>query len=233
MNILAIDSSAAPASAALLKDGRLTACYYQNCGLTHSATLMPMIAVLLENCGADRQDLDLIAVSHGPGSFTGLRIGAATAKGLALGLGIGCIGVSTLAAMAEQLRDREGICVCAMDARRGQVYNANFRLGNPPIRLCDDRAVAAEQLAEELKEISEPIYIVGDGAHIAAKALESAGIPFTLPFELVSFQTAAGVAFAAGRLAEEGQAIAPEALEPVYIRLSQAERELLERGKDK
>ena len=121
MKILAFESSAVSASVALTEDDRLVAQSFQNCGLTHSRTLLPMAEALLANCGVTINDVDALAVAHGPGSFTGVRIGVATVKGLALGADKPCVGVSTLEAMAWGARALGGSLCCVMDARTGQV----------------------------------------------------------------------------------------------------------------
>ena len=142
MKILAFESSAVSASVALIEDERLVAQSFQNCGLTHSRTLLPMVENLLANCGVSLADVDAIAVAHGPGSFTGVRIGVATVKGLALGADKPCLGVSTLEAMAWGARALGGDLCCVMDARAGQVYNALFTVEDGRVhRLCDDRAI--------------------------------------------------------------------------------------------
>lgn len=230
MIILSVDSSAGPASAALLDEDKLLGCYYQNCGLTHSATLMPIIDALLKNCRVTPDMLGLLAVSVGPGSFTGIRIGVSTIKGLSLGLDVPCVGVSTLEAMAEQLTDREGLAVCVMDARRNQVYNAVFKLSRGASRITPDRTIEIDALMDELTGIDDTVYIVGDGAALVSQAFDGRNIKYTLPFGLIANQTAAGVAYAAKRLYGEGKSVTPDELNPVYLRLSQAERELLERG---
>ena len=225
MRILALESSALAASAALCRDGECEGLCLQNCGLTHSETLLPMAENLLKGCGLSVGDVDLIAVARGPGSFTGVRIGVAAAKGLSWGAEKPCCGVSTLEAMAWQaarLRDR--LLCCCMDARRGQVYNALFRAsGERPERLSEDRAIS---LPELLPELREPPVLLGDGARITAEALEKAGIPYELAPETLRLQSAWGVALAALHAPRESWG-EPE---PVYLRLSQAERERLARG---
>ena len=224
MKILALESSALAASAALWEDGKCVGLYLQNCGLTHSETLLPMAENLLKGCGLPLQAADLVAVARGPGSFTGVRIGVATAKGLSWGLDKPCCGVSTLEAMAWQGAHLEGrLLCCCMDARRGQVYNALFRAeGTGLRRLREDRAIALGELLPELTE--EPV-LLGDGAELTAKALAEAGLPFTLAPEPVRIQSAWGVALAAANAPREAWG-EPE---PVYLRLSQAERERLAR----
>lgn len=228
MKILAIESSAKAASCALSVDGRLVAQYFQNCGLTHSATLLPMINGMLEGCGIGVAELDRIAVAKGPGSFTGLRIGVAAAKGLSWGAEKPVCGVSTLEGMAWQAACLNPLVCCVMDARRAQVYNALFDVAEGrPRRLCEDRAVSLEQLANELKNYEKPFLLVGDGTDLCYDYMDKAGIPILLPPEHLKHQSAAGVAMAAA----QAEPISSNELKPEYIRLSQAERELLERQK--
>ncbi len=224
MRILALESTARAASAALWEDGRCVGLYLQNCGLTHSQTLLPMVENLLKGCSLRVSDADLIAVARGPGSFTGVRIGVAAAKGLSWGADRPCCGVSTLEAMAMQALCLEGrLLCCCMDARRGQVYNALFRVsGGTPERLSEDRALS---LAELLPELPEAPVLLGDGAELTARAMEEAALPYTLAPEPLRIQSAWGVALAAAKAPRESWG-EPE---PVYLRLSQAERERLER----
>ena len=224
MLILGIESSARAASAALCRDGELLGQYYQCAGLTHSRTLLPMAEELLRGTDTALADIDGVAVSVGPGSFTGVRIGVSTAKGLAWGAQKPAIGVSTLEAMAYHgLAAGEGALVCAaMDARRSQIYNALFEIrGGKPVRLCEDRAISLAELGEELGKMQKSAFLVGDGAQLCYNTCLDMGIPAVLaPGNLVS-QSAWGVAMAAF-----GQTPAPaEELLPVYLRLSQAERE--------
>ena len=224
MKILALESTAKAASAALWEDGRCVGLYLQNCGLTHSETLLPMAENLLRSCRTELKEVDLIAVARGPGSFTGVRIGVAAAKGLMWGLMKPCCGVSTLEAMAWQAGAYEGkLLCCCMDARRSQVYCGLFRMeGGVPRRVAEDRAMA---IAELLPEISEEAVLLGDGAHLMAKAMEEAQLPYLLAPEPMGIQSAWGVALAAAHTdpADWGEP------DPVYLRLSQAERERLER----
>lgn len=224
MKILALESSALAASAALWEDGKCVGLYLQNCSLTHSETLLPMAENLLKGCNVPLNEVDLIAVARGPGSFTGVRIGVATAKGLSWGLDKPCCGVSTLEAMAWQGVHLEGkLLCCCMDARRGQVYNALFRAEGAGLkRLSEDRAIALSELLPELREA--PV-LLGDGAALTAKALTEAALSFTLAPEPICIQSAWGVALAAAHAPQEAWG-EPE---PVYLRLSQAERERLAR----
>ena len=172
MRILAFETSAKAASTALLEDGRLLGEIYQNTGLTHSQTLMVMAQDLLKQCGKTVEDISAVAVAEGPGSFTGVRIGVAAAKGFAWGGEIPCCGVSTLEAMAEMAGVFQGyLCPC-MDARRSQVYNALFYVNRGEIqRLTPDRAIALCDLEKELKNLQEPIFLVGDGSNLCYNTL--------------------------------------------------------------
>ena len=234
MNILALESSAAACSAALCRDGALVAQSFQNSGLTHSRTLLPMVRDMLKNCGERLDGVDVIAVAAGPGSFTGLRIGVAAAKGLAWAGGQPCAPCSTLESMAWPLAHMEGwLIVCAMDARRGQIYNALFRgEGDRLERLCPDRAVSLEELGEELKNFSESKIVVGDGAQLCYNTLREQISDLALAPVHLRAQSAWGVARAAERLAAENALVPGQELVPVYHRLSQAERERLERERN-
>lgn len=231
MNILALESSAAACSAALCRDGGLTAQSFQCSGLTHSRTLLPMVHDLLKNCGESLDRVDVIAVAAGPGSFTGLRIGVAAAKGLAWAGGQLCAPCSTLEAMAWPLAHLEGkLIVCAMDARRKQVYNALFLAkGDRLDRLAPDRAISLEELGEELKKFRQSKIVVGDGAGLCYNSLRDQIPGLALAPVHLRMQSAWGVARAAEALAETGALVPGEDLVPVYHRLSQAERERLAR----
>lgn len=225
MLILALDSSAAPASVALLEDGKILSEFYINTKQTHSQTLMPMVESVLKLTNKTLDDVTCMAVSAGPGSFTGVRIGVSCVKGLSMTRNIPCAGVSTLRAMAENARQLTGIVCAVMDARCGQVYNALFRAeGGKLTRLCDDRALPIAELLEECKTFTEKIYLVGDGAELCYKTF--AAIRAELLQPQLRFQRASGVAMAAQEMVENGQTVTPDALMPIYLRLPQAEREL-------
>ena len=226
MKILAIESSARAASVAVCHDGELLAQYFQNTGLTHSRTLLKMTEDLLLSSGIRLGDLDAVAVARGPGSFTGIRIGVSAAMGLAWGADLPVCGVSTLEAMAH-LADAAGYTVCpVMDARRAEVYNALFlSAGGQAERLTPDRAIAVDALLEEAKGSARPFYLLGDGALLCHRAFLDAGIPCALAPPHLRLQSAWGVA----RAALDAPATAPGELRPVYLRLSQAERERLAR----
>ena len=228
MKILALETSAVAASAAVCEDEALVAQSFQRTGLTHSATLMPMVESMLQNAGLKLEEMDLIAVAAGPGSFTGLRIGVSAAKGLAWPLDKPCAGVSTLEAMAWQLSGMEGVVCAAMDARRQQVYNALFEMKDgKPVRLTPDRAISLEDLQMELANVEKTQIIVGDGAHLCYNALQKCGYPVRMAPPHLQYQTAWGVARCALEQARAGKLTDAAGLIPNYHRLSQAERERL------
>lgn len=231
MKILALDSSAVSVSAALLDGDCLLGESFLHIPQTHSQTLMPMVEQLLENTGTSLNSVDLFAVSAGPGSFTGVRIGVSCIKGMAMAQDKPCVGVSTLEAMAYALTDAEGTVCAVMDARREQVYNACFSVaGGRLTRLTEDRALAIADLAAECAGRGRPLFLVGDGAalcfaHPAFQALD--GVRLTA--EPLRFPRAWGVARAAQeRYATQGAVDAADLL-PLYLRLPQAERELKQR----
>ena len=230
MLILAFETSAKAASAALLEEKKLLGEAYQNTGLTHSQTLMVMAQNLLAQCGKTVEDVSAVAVAAGPGSFTGVRIGVAAAKGFAWGREIPCYGVSTLEAMAEGLGIYQGyVCPC-MDARRSQVYNALFYVNHGSLsRIREDRAISLSELGEELKNLKEPIFLVGDGSNLCYNTLLESVPNLVLPGEHRMHQRASGVALAAAKLVSAGAPGDANALTPNYLRLSQAERERAER----
>lgn len=230
MKILALESSAVACSACLTEDERLIAQAYENSGMTHSKTLLPMAEELLKHCGAKMEDIDVFAVAAGPGSFTGLRIGVSACKGLAWALEKPCAGVSTLEAMAWGIALWRGEICCVMDARRNQVYNARFTSDGESItRLTPDRAIGLEELAEELKQAGSEPLLVGDGAELARNALTERGLTVHMPPPNLRYQTAWGVARGALEQARAGVLTTAADLTPNYHRLSQAERERLEK----
>lgn len=209
MKILALDSSAKTASAAITDGEQLISEAFVNAGLTHSETLLPMVDSVLSLARLTMADIDGCVITDGPGSFTGIRIGIAAVKGLAMPNETKCCGVSTLKAMAYNLRYDNCIACCAMDARCSQVYSAIFRCFDGKVeRLTEDDAIPASKLPEILeKYANERIICVGDGAQDSRR-----------------FQRAYGAACAA--VCENMDFIPPAQLLPVYLRPSQAEREL-------
>ena len=227
MKILAFETSAKSASVAVLENGQVLASAYQCTGLTHSRTLMPMAEGMLSNSELTLREMDMLAVAAGPGSFTGLRIGVSAVKGLAFAADKPCCAVSTLEAMAAPLRHMEGsLIVCAMDARRQQVYNALFTVeGGTLVRECPDRAVALSEVLDDVKNSEKFLtmrkIIVGDGAELCYTYFLENGVECELAPAMLLRQSAVGVALAA----EGAEAVSASALRPVYLRISQAERE--------
>ena len=232
MLILALDSTALVGSVALCDNERLISEITVNTGHTHSETLLPMVESLLNLCGYTVDDIDLFACTTGPGSFTGVRIGAATVKGLAYGRGKPCVGVSTPEALAYNSIMCDGLLCPVMNARRMQVYNALFSCDSQKMtRLCQDRALSIVELGEELSAYDTPIYLTGDGAELVygvlAKEGSSLAKRLVLQPERIRHQSGYSVAQVALTMYEKGQATTDAALAPVYLRPSQAERERL------
>ena len=229
MTILGVECSAVSVSVAVLKGGKIVCEDFQNNGYTHSVTLLPMIKSVIDACNLSVSDIDVFSISAGPGSFTGLRIGAATIKGLA-SLGGLCLGVSTLEAMAYDHRDFEGIVCPCMDARCSQVYNALFEIGGEIKRLCEDRAVMLPELLDELKGISKPVLLVGDGALLTYNKIKDERPELLSKVKIADerlFQHAAGVCLLSQKTLEGGEkAVSADELILNYLRLPQAEREL-------
>ena len=230
MLILAFETSAKAASVALLEGSKLLAESYQNTGMTHSQTLMVMAEDLLKQCGKTASDVDAVAVAEGPGSFTGVRIGVAAAKGFAWGREIPCYGVSTLEAMAFSLGIYDGYICPVMDARRSQVYNALFEVHCGKLtRIRDDRAISLADLGEDVKNLEKPVFLVGDGSVLCYNTLLEKVPTLVLPPEHRMHQRAAGVGLVAAEMIARGEPGDAATLEPNYLRLSQAERERLAR----
>lgn len=228
MKILSVDSSALVASVALCEDERLLAEYTLNNGNTHSETLLPMVESVLKSFGMTPADVDLFALSAGPGSFTGVRIGAATVKGLAFASGKPCAEVSTLEAIAYNLRIHKGLICPVMNARRSQVYTALFRSdGRMLTRLMPDSALSISELDALLSEYGEEICLCGDGYDITEKGFSATPILF-VP-ERLRLQSAASVAGVALENYRRGEYCSDAELGVNYLRPSQAERERAER----
>lgn len=219
MIVLAVESSAVAASVAVKKDEQLLAEMTINRGNTHSENLLPMVETLLNKLNLTVDDVDLFAVSVGPGSFTGVRIGVATVKGLAFGKGKPCAGVSTLEALAENLSFLPDALICpVMNARRNQVYTALFRGKD---RLLQDSALSVAELDQILSAYPEPVWFVGDGYDLVTSQISHSFVPLPQRLQL---QSAASVAAVALRAAKEGKTTNDASLSPVYLRPSQAER---------
>ena len=234
MLILAFETSAKAASVALLEGDKLLSESYQNTGMTHSQTLMVMAEDMLKQCGKTAKDVDAVAVAEGPGSFTGVRIGVAAAKGFAWGREIPCYGVYTLEAMAQSLGIYDGYICPVMDARRSQVYNALFEADRGEItRIREDRAISLDDLAEDVKKLEKPVFLVGDGSILCYNTLLERVPSLVLPPEHRMHQRAVGVGIIAARQMIAGISGDAAALTPNYLRLSQAERERMEREQKK
>ncbi|MCR5652836.1 MAG: tRNA (adenosine(37)-N6)-threonylcarbamoyltransferase complex dimerization subunit type 1 TsaB [Ruminococcus sp.] len=230
MKILAVDSSAKACSAAITDDNRIIGSFFINTALTHSETLVPMIEAVLKNTKTDLESIDCLAVSAGPGSFTGVRIGVSAVKGIAMPLDKPCVAVSTLEAMAYNLIDRDCVVCAVMDARCRQMYNALFKVQNGTItRLCDDRALSINDLGDELKSYNESIILVGDGAELCYNSFKELNQNIKLAIESQRYQNAAGVALAS----QNKETISARELMPSYLRLPQAERELKKKTEGK
>lgn len=233
MNILAIDTSAQVSSVCLLDEEQILAEFNVNVRLTHSQTLMPMVEAALRCSGYTLSQADIFAVSVGPGSFTGIRIGVSAIKGLALPENKPCVAVSTLEAMAYNLGILDGVLCCVMDARCQQVYNALFRAKDGVItRMCADRALSVKDLERDLGNLHENIFLVGDGADLCYNKINNqAGFIHLAPKHL-KLQKAASVGLCAQQKISRNEIVSAADLIPQYLRLPQAERELLKKQRE-
>lgn len=224
MKILALETSAKAVSAAVVENGKVLCSGYQDTGLTHSRTLMPIVEHILKNTGMTMAQIDAVAVAAGPGSFTGIRIGVSTAKGLAFAIEKPTVSVSVLAAMARNVAFRDGLIICAMDARRNQVYNALFEAKDGVLtRLTEDRAISLAELAEEVRNDPRPKTVVGDGGRLCADFLTAQGVECLLAPPHLIMQNAMSVALEAEELAAKGQLQSAQELLPIYLRPPHAE----------
>jgi tRNA threonylcarbamoyladenosine biosynthesis protein TsaB len=231
MLILALDTMSLTASAALWRDEVIVAQYFLNSGHTHSTTLLPMIKHMMETSGVSLDDVDLLACAVGPGSFTGIRIGIATLKGLCVGKNISCVGVSSLEAMAYGMRGVDGIVCPVINARRTQFYSSLFRVKNGLVsRLSEDDIVMGADLDSVLSPYDEAVYLVGDGYGAAREFITHKHLKYTP--ELYRWPTAFAVADAAAKIwndASDKSVFTQDSISPVYLRKTQAEREREER----
>lgn len=229
MKILALDSTAIVSTVAVCENEKLLAQFTLNNGNTHSETLLPMIEASLKMLKLTVNDIDLFACSAGPGSFTGVRIGAATIKGIAFDKNKPCAPVSSLEALAHNLLYANGIVCPVMNARRAQLYNAIFLCENGKLtRLSEDALLSVYDLEEELRKYSDKkIYLCGDGYDIAKNAFTKINTEDT-PL-INQYQSAYSVALCALKCAKQELLTTDIELSPVYLRASQAERERLER----
>lgn len=229
MKILGIDTTGQTASAAIIEDDKLLAEFSQNHGLTHSQTIMPMIAEICKQTETDLKTLDYIACAAGPGSFTGLRIGAATAKGLCLGSGKKLVPVPTLDALAYDVYMTDKIVCPIMDARRGQVYGALYQWkGERLVSLTEAMAVPIEEIISIADSFEQDAIFLGDGVPVHGEKLAQYPAFHFAPAHC-SLQRGAAVAALGKVLAEEGKAVSGDEFSLIYLRKSQAEREREER----
>lgn len=229
MLILAFDSTATTAAAALWRDGSVLCEYTVNAGNTHSVTLLPMAEHMLKVSGTALSDVDVFAVSVGPGSFTGVRIGTATVKGLAAASGKPCVGVSTLEALAENLAVCGGYICPVMNARRDQVYTALFRSDGETVeRLTEDSALSLNELSEKISVLDDTVHFCGDG-YFLAEERGIVGVPTPARLRLQSAVSVAAVAERIWNSTEDKSVFSAASLVPVYLRKPQAEREREER----
>lgn len=230
MIILGVDSSSRSAGAAVIKDGVLLGECFSNSGLTHSRTLLPLITDCLKASEISVKDIDYIAVSVGPGSFTGVRIGISAVKGIAFTDNIRCIPVSTLEALAVSVNHFTGIICSVLDARCNQFYSGIFKSDGKKItRVFPDEALSFEELKKKLSSFNERIILVGDGAALLYSQLEGFFDNILLSDISLRYPRASSVALCA----EDKNAISPEELVPVYLRLPQAQRNLLKKEENK
>lgn len=227
MKILALDTSAKAASVCLAQEDKIIGEFFIDTALTHSQTLISMTEQLCKNTQMPFDEIDAIAVNAGPGSFTGVRIGVAAAKGLAFAKNLPCVSVSTLESMAYNLLGSDCVVCAVMDARCAQVYNALFRISGDRVeRLCDDRALSLTDLMLDLQQYKEKVVLIGDGAEICADFIgDSLANVFLAPMNN-RIQKASSVACAAFEELSKGHTLSPAKLMPVYLRLPQAQREL-------
>lgn len=228
MKILSLECSAKSASCAVIEEGNVLCRDFTSSGLTHSQTLLPMVTNMLSDTHIPFNDIDAFAVSAGPGSFTGIRIGISAVKGMALPKNAPCIPVSTLEAIAFNFLNEDALICAVMDARCNQVYNALFRINKGKVkRICEDRAVSVDFLKNEIlkSKVRCKIIVAGDGADLffpSTKDKKNA----VIAEEDRRLQNGEGVAKAAERLYKKGVFNTAEQLLPIYLRLPQAEREL-------
>lgn len=234
MKILALDSSGLVASVAVLEDDILVAEYTVNYKKTHSQTLMPMLQAIKEITELQLETIDAIAIAAGPGSFTGLRIGSATAKGLGLALEKPLVEVPTVAGLAYNLWGSDKVICPLMDAKREQVYTGLYRFapnGNDyqMETLKEQCATGIADIIEEINRLGQAVIFLGDGVPVYEnKIKESIQVAYSFAPAHVNRQRAAAVAALAGVYYREGKMVSPAEHQPEYLRLSQAERERME-----
>lgn len=232
MKILAMDSSGLVATVAVVEDGQTIAEYTVNYKKTHSQTLLPMLDEVAQMIELDLDSVDAIAISGGPGSFTGLRIGSATAKGLGLALGKPLIEIPTVDGMAYNLYGNKGLICPIMDARRNQVYTGLYRFEQEFEVVEKQMAVALDELLAMLNSMGEAVTFLGDGVPVyEAQIKEKLQVPYSFAPAHLNRQRAAAVGTLAMEYYKEGRTVSAAEHGPDYLRMSQAERERAEREK--
>ncbi len=232
--ILAIDSSSLVASVALVDENTVIAEYTINLKKTHSQTLLPMIDEIFKMTGIDKKSLSAIAVAQGPGSFTGLRIGAATAKGLALALDIPIVGVSTIEMMAYNFNHCNKLICPIMDARRNQVYTGIYECAEDALKQVEkDAALSIEELIDKIRSIGKEVIFIGDGIPVFQELIDKElEVKHCYAKQHLNRQQSSALAVLGLKKLAEGKAVVSDNFAPVYMRMSQAERERLENGKE-
>lgn len=231
MLVFGIDTCCMAATAALMNDDIMVAQTVVNQNKTHSQIMMPQIEQMFKAAEVDPMLVDAYAAAVGPGSFTGVRIGVATAKAMAQGAGKPCIAVSTLEALAYSSKYFDGVIAPILDARRGQVYNALFSGGVDGLeRLCPDRALSLDELLEEIKKMDKKALFMGDATLVFRDRIEAVlGNKAVFAPKVVNLNLAGAVAEIGIEKLKTGDTVEYGKLVPEYVRLSQAEREKLER----
>ncbi len=228
MLIFGIDTCCMAATAALVDEERMIAETVINHKRTHSQKMMPQVEQMFRQAEVEAQAVDAFAAAVGPGSFTGVRIGVATAKALAQATDKPCVAVSTLHALAHQVQIFDGIVCPILDARRNQVYNATFQGGRELKRLCEDRAIALEDLLCELRREQTAVLFLGDGVAAYRAEIEQAlGEQAQFPPRSLMMNLGGSVAELGLEAIRRGETVLYQDLIPSYVRLSQAEQSLL------
>ncbi|MDD6644471.1 MAG: tRNA (adenosine(37)-N6)-threonylcarbamoyltransferase complex dimerization subunit type 1 TsaB [Oscillospiraceae bacterium] len=228
MKILGIDTSAKTSSVGICDDDKIVGELFLDKGLTHSETILPMIDEILTRNGLTLDDIDALAVNNGPGSFTGIRIGVAVVKGLAFEKNIPCYEVSTLDSIAYNCKDKNGLVVAVMDARRNQVYNANYIVSDGKAeKVIKDRSILIKDLYLEISEYDGDVFVIGDGQDKVKEFFEENNMTqdnFYFPDYYDNLQKGINTALIAYDCLENKKC--GEEILPLYLKLSQAEQEL-------
>ncbi|SER74068.1 tRNA (adenosine(37)-N6)-threonylcarbamoyltransferase complex dimerization subunit type 1 TsaB [Lachnobacterium bovis] len=234
MKLLAIDSSGVVASVAVVDEDKVLAEYTINNKKTHSQTLLPMIDEIVKMLELDLEEIDAIAISEGPGSFTGLRIGSATAKGMGLALGKRIVEVPTVDALAWNVWPTSSLICPLMDARRQQTYTGLYKRKDNDIEVVKAQCVVKiEEIVEQINELGQEVIFLGDGVKVFKEYIkENVKVPFMFAPVSINEQRASSVACLGMKLIKEGKTCSASEHKPNYLRLSQAERERQQKVRD-